>query len=132
MGRIWFELNLFNHMKEISRDIHTIDAEGKVPGRLASQIAKILIGKNKPTYEPRIDSGDHIQVVNASKMRLTGKKIDQKVYYHHTTYAHGLRMLSLKTLWSKDPSDVLRRAVSRMLPKNKLRTGRMKRLVVKN
>ncbi len=119
-------------MKEIQRDIQTIDADGKTPGRLASHIAKILIGKNKPTYEPHIDSGDHIQVLNASKMRLTGNKMDQKVYYHHTTRAHGLRVISLKALWSKDPSDVLRRAVSRMLPKNKLRTERMKRLVVKN
>ncbi len=119
-------------MKELSRDIHTIDADGKVPGRLASQIAKILIGKNKPTYEPHIDSGDYIQVLNASKMRLTGNKIDQKVYYHHTTRASGLKTVSMKTLWSKDPSDILRRAVSRMLPKNKLRTERMKRLVVKN
>lgn len=119
-------------MKEIQRDIHTIDADGKAPGRLATQIAKILIGKNKPTYTPHIDSGDHIQVLNASKMRLTGNKIDQKLYYHHTTRAHGLRTVSLKTLMGKDPSDVLRRAVSRMLPKNKLRTERMKRLLVKN
>jgi large subunit ribosomal protein L13 len=119
-------------MKEISRDIHTIDADGKTLGRLASEIAKILIGKNKPTYEPHIDSGDYIQVLNASKMRLTGDKINQKVYYHHTTRGQGLRMTSLKAIWSKDPSNVLRRSISRMLPKNKLRTERMKRLVVKN
>lgn len=119
-------------MKEIMRDIQTIDAEGYAPGRLASRIAKILIGKNKPSYTPNIDSGDHVQVLNASKMRLTGKKIDQKVYYRHTTYGQGLRVTPLKAIWSKDPSDVLRRAVSRMLPKNKLRTPRMKRLTVKN
>lgn len=119
-------------MKEIERDIHTIDAEGQTPGRLATRIATILIGKNKATYEPQKDAGDHVQVLNASKMHITGNKMDQKVYYHHTTRAHGLRTLGLKALWSKDPSDVLRRAVSRMLPKNKLRTERLKRLVVKN
>lgn len=119
-------------MKDIQRDIHTIDAEGKTPGRLATEIARILIGKNKASYEPHIDAGDHVQVVNASKMRLTGNKIDQKQYYRHTEYGSGLRVTSLKSLWSKDPSDVLRRAVSRMLPKNKLRTERMKRFVVKN
>lgn len=119
-------------MTEIARDIQTLDAEGQAPGRLASQIAKILIGKNKPSYTPHIDSGDHVQVLNASKMRWTGKKIDQKVYYRHTTYGQGLRITPLKSVWMRDPSDALRRAVSRMLPKNKLRTERMKRLTVKN
>ena len=119
-------------MKEIERDIHTIDAKDKAPGRLATEIAKLLIGKHKPTFESHIDAGDHVQITNASKMRLTGKKIDQKMYYRHTTYASGLKITSLKSLWSKDPADVLRRAVSRMLPKNKHRNERMKRLVVKN
>lgn len=119
-------------MKEIVRDIQTIDAEGQTPGRLASQIAKILIGKNKPSYTPNVDSGDHVQVLNASRMHITGKKMDQKIYFRHTTYGQGLRLTPLKVLWMKDPSEVLRRAVSRMLPKNKLRTERMKRLTVKN
>ncbi len=119
-------------MKDIERDIHTIDAQGKTPGRLATSIARILIGKNKVTYTPHLDAGDHVQVVNAAKMRLTGKKIEQKVYYRHTTRAQGLRVTNLKSLWTQDPSEVLRRAVSRMLPKNKHRSERMKRLVVKN
>lgn len=119
-------------MKEEQRDIRTIDAEGQILGRLASQIATILIGKDKPAFESNQDIGDHVQVINASKMNLTGKKIDQKVYWHHTTHGQGLRMIGLKALWSRDPSDVLRRAVSRMLPKNKHRTERMKRLIVKN
>ena len=117
---------------DIDRDIHTLDAEGQTPGRLATQIISLLMGKNKASYTPNIDSGDHVQVVNASKIRFTGKKVEQKVYYHHTTYGHGLRMVGLKQLLSTDPGDVIRRAVSRMLPKNKLRNERMKRLVVKN
>ncbi|MEK7615025.1 MAG: 50S ribosomal protein L13 [Patescibacteria group bacterium] len=119
-------------MKELERDIHTIDAEGKTPGRLATYIAKVLIGKHKPTYTPNLDAGDHVQVINASKMKLTGKKVEQKVYHHHTTFASGLRTVSLKTLMSSRPSEVLVRAVSRMLPKNKLRNERMKRLLIKN
>ncbi|MBI2475138.1 50S ribosomal protein L13 [Candidatus Uhrbacteria bacterium] len=119
-------------MREEQRDIKTIDAEGQTLGRLASHIATILIGKDKPVFEPNRDLGDHVQVVNASKIIFSGNKMDQKVYWHHTTHGQGLRMVGLKALWSKDPSDVLRRAVSRMLPKNKHRTERMKRLIVKN
>lgn len=128
---IWFVLNLYN-MKTIERDIHTVDASGKAPGRLATEIARVLIGKNKADWSAHLDSGDHVQVVNASKMKLTGKKIEQKKYYHHTEFAQGLRVIGLKEIWSKDPSEVLKRAVSRMLPKNKLRNERMKRLVIKN
>lgn len=119
-------------MKEIERDIHTIDAEGKTPGRLATEIACLLMGKQKPNFLSHVDAGDYVQVVHAAKMRLTGKKMEQKVYHHHTTYASGLRTIGLKALWSKDPSQVLRRAVSRMLQKNKHRSERMKRLIVKN
>jgi large subunit ribosomal protein L13 len=119
-------------MKATERDIHTIDAAGKAPGRLATEIAKILIGKNKASYTPNIDAGDHVQVLNASKMTLTGNKLEQKQYYSHTEHGQGLRILGLKALFTKDPSDVLRRAVSRMLPKNKLRNERLKRLIVKN
>lgn len=117
---------------EIHRDLHTIDADGQTPGRLASKIAMILIGKNKATYAPNQDAGDHVQILNAGKMRFTGNKMNQKVYYHHTTHGQGLRTVGLKALWAKDPSNVLTRAVSRMLPKNKLRTERLKRLLVKN
>jgi len=116
----------------MSNEIHTIDAAGQAPGRLATEVTRILIGKHKPTFTPHIDDGDHVQVLNASKMVLTGKKMDQKVYSHHTTYAAGLRQKKLSTLWAEDPADVLRRAVSRMLPKNKHRTERLKRLMVTN
>ncbi|NQV90248.1 50S ribosomal protein L13 [Candidatus Uhrbacteria bacterium] len=116
----------------MSREIHTIDAEGKAPGRLATEIARLLIGKHKPTYTPHIDDGDHVQVLNAGKMEVTGKKMTQKVYYHHTEYAKGLRIKKMSKIWSDDPGEVLRRAVSRMLPKNKHRNERHKRLVVTN
>ncbi|MBM5789488.1 50S ribosomal protein L13 [Candidatus Parcubacteria bacterium] len=119
-------------MKTIDRDIHTIDATGKTPGRLATAIARLLIGKHRPSYAPNVDGGDHVQITNAAKMRLTGKKLEQKVYYRHTEYANGLKTQTMRSVWTKDPADVLRRAVSRMLPKNKLRAERMKRLVVKN
>ncbi len=119
-------------MSIMSNEIHTIDATGKAPGRLATEVTHILLGKHKPTFTPHIDDGDHVQVVNASKMVLTGKKMNQKVYSHHTTYAAGLRQKKLSTVWAADPGDVLRRAVSRMLPKNKHRSERLKRLVVNN
>jgi large subunit ribosomal protein L13 len=117
---------------QMQREIHTIDAEGKAPGRLATEIATLLIGKHKPEFTPNMDLGDHVQVTNASKMVITGKKMEQKNYYHHTGYAKGLRTMSLKRLWAKDPSEVLVRAVSRMLPKNKHRNERLKRLTVSN
>lgn len=116
----------------MSNAIHTIDATGKAPGRLAAEVTHILIGKHKTSFTPHIDDGDHVQVINAGKMVITGKKLDQESYYRHTTYAAGLRETKLSTVWAKDPGDVLRRAVSRMLPKNKQRTQRMKRLVVSN
>ncbi|PJE76487.1 50S ribosomal protein L13 [Candidatus Uhrbacteria bacterium CG10_big_fil_rev_8_21_14_0_10_48_16] len=119
-------------MNVMSREIHTLDAEGKAPGRLATEIARLLIGKHKSTYTPHIDDGDHVQVLNASKMVVTGKKMDQKVYYHHTEYAQGLREKKMSKVWNEDPGEVLRRAVSRMLPKNKHRNERLKRLVVTN
>jgi large subunit ribosomal protein L13 len=119
-------------MKELERDIHTIDAEGKTPGRLATQVVNLLMGKHRASFTPNVDAGDHVQVMNAAKMTITGKKIDQKVYYRHTEYGEGLKITPLSRLWAKDPSDVLRRAVSRMLPKNSHRKERLKRFVVKN
>ena len=116
----------------MSHEIQTIDAAGKAPGRLATEVTQFLIGKHKVSFTSHIDDGDRVQVVNAAKMVLTGKKLDQKSYYRHTTYAAGLRETKLSTLWAKDPADVLRRAVSRMLPKNKHRNERLKRLIVTN
>ncbi len=119
-------------MLEFTRNIHTLDAEGKAPGRLATEVATLLIGKHKPAFAPNLDIGDHVQIVNAAKMVVTGKKLLQKNYYHHTGYAKGLRTVQMKKVWEDDPGEVLRRAVSRMLPKNKHRTERLKRLMISN
>lgn len=116
----------------MQRSNHKIDAADKTPGRLAAQIAPLLIGKTQPDYQPNVDSGDFVIVENASQMKITGKKMDQKVYRSHSGYPGGLKEVLLKKLWSKNPSEILRRAVSRMLPKNKLRNERLKRLQIKN
>ncbi|MBU0646597.1 50S ribosomal protein L13 [Patescibacteria group bacterium] len=114
------------------RPIQKIDAAGQAPGRLAAQIATFLIGKHRPDYQPNVDSGDFVRVENASQMKFTGKKMDQKMYRSHSGAPRGLKETLLKKLWAKDPSEVLRHAVSRMLPKNKLRNERLKRLEIKN
>lgn len=119
-------------MQVIEREIHTIDAEGKVPGRLATTIAGFLIGKHKPSYQPNLDMGDHVQVLNASKMKIGTNKLTQKKYYSHSGYAGGLKTKTMQNIWDENPSQVLLEAVSKMLPKNKLRNERMKRLVIEN
>ncbi|MBI4438065.1 50S ribosomal protein L13 [Candidatus Uhrbacteria bacterium] len=118
-------------MKDATRDIHTIDAEGKVPGRLATSVVRLLIGKHKASFAPNVDGGDFVQVVNAASMKIHPVK-ESKVYYRHTTYASGLKQRTLKGLMATDPSKILREAVSRMLPKNKQRSPRLKRLTIKN
>lgn len=97
-----------------------IDATDKILGRMASRIATILMGKHRPTYTPHVDTGDFVVVLNAKDIKLTGKKLDQKMYYHHTGYIGHLRETPLKTLLAKNPEEVIRRAVRRMLPKTKL------------
>ncbi|MFA4845991.1 MAG: 50S ribosomal protein L13 [Patescibacteria group bacterium] len=119
-------------MKDLSRNIHTLDAKDQAPGRLATTIVRLLIGKHKPSFVPNVDHGDHVQVLNASKMKIHHAKLTQKVYYRHTTYASGLKKRTLKELMTTDPSKVLIAAVSRMLPKNKQRSQRLKRLLIKN
>ncbi|MCX7779135.1 MAG: 50S ribosomal protein L13 [Patescibacteria group bacterium] len=108
--------------------IYTIDAANKPLGRLASQIATLLIGKHKTGFVPYKDLGDIVLVKNIEKIKFTGKKLEQKKYYHHTGYPGGLKTKKLKELFEKNPKEVLIRAVSRMLPKNKLRKFRIKRL----
>ncbi|MFA5945471.1 MAG: 50S ribosomal protein L13 [Patescibacteria group bacterium] len=115
-------------MANIIRKTVTFDASGKIVGRLASNIASHLIGKTSPSYETNVDSGEFVKVTNADKMILTGKKMDQKVYQHHTAHPGGLRTKSLAQMWANDPTDVLRMAVSRMLPKTKHRKARLMRL----
>lgn len=109
-----------------------IDATGRVLGRLATEIAVILRGKDKPSFQPYLLMGEKVRVSNASKIVITGKKIEQKEYHHHTGYLGHLKTVTMKELMEKDPSDVLRRAVYGMLPKNKLRDAWMKNLEIKN
>lgn len=100
-----------------------IDAEGQVLGRLASRIARILLGKHKPTYVPHQACGDFVVVVNASKLKITGKKLEQKTYAHYSGYPGGRREVPMAKVFEKRPEEVLRRAVRRMLPDNRLRRG---------
>ncbi len=112
----------------MKRETHTIDATNKVLGRLASEIAILLRGKNKPGFAPYKDIGDFVVIKNIEKLKFTGKKIDQKKYYRHSGYLGGLREIPLKKLFKEKPAEVLRKAVWGMLPKNKLRAKMIKRL----
>jgi len=112
----------------MERKTHTIDAENKILGRLASEIAVLLRGKHKPDFAPHKDAGDFVVVKNADKIRISGKKMDQKKYRHYSGYPGGLKEKPLKELFEKKPDEVLRRAVMGMLPKNRLRAKMIKRL----
>lgn len=114
--------------KDIQRKWHLIDAKGKVLGRIASRIAQLLIGKNKPYFTPHLDCGDWVVVINAADVRVTGKKRSQKIYYRHSGYPSGLKALTFAQMMAKDPRQVISHAVAGMLPKNKLRKQRLKRL----
>lgn len=105
---------------EIQRDWLLIDADGQVLGRLATQIATLLRGKHKPTYTPSMDGGDFVIVVNVEKIKLMGKKPDQKVYYRHTGYPGGIKATPYKMMLAKHPDRILRKAVKGMLPKNRM------------
>lgn len=107
-----------------------VDAQGQVLGRLATRIARILIGKDKPNFTPYLDCGDHVVVINAEQIKLTGNKIDQKIYYHHSGFPGGLKEVPIRVLLQRRPEEVLREAVLGMLPKNKLRARRAKKLRV--
>lgn len=104
----------------IERKWYVVDATGHTLGRLASEIASILRGKNKPTYTPHIDTGDYVIVVNADKIQVTGKKLDQKVYYNHSDYVGGMKETTLREEMAKKPEDVIYLAVKGMLPKGPL------------
>ena len=104
----------------IERKWYVVDATGHTLGRLASEIASILRGKNKPTYTPHIDTGDYVIVVNADKIQVTGKKLDQKVYYNHSDYVGGMKETTLGEKMAKKPEDVIYLAVKGMLPKGPL------------
>lgn len=116
---------------KIERKTHRIDATDKVVGRLATQISNILRGKNKTSYTPHVDGGDFVVVENIKKIVLTGKKLEQKSYKHHTLYPGGLKEVFAGALMEKDPAKILENAVYYMLPKNKLRNEMFKRLMIK-
>lgn len=114
----------------VGKDWFVLDASNQALGRLAAHAARILIGKDKPSYTPHLDCGDHVVVVNAEKIRLTGNKIDQKVYRSHSGYPGGLKEVPIKRLLPNRADWVIREAVLGMLPKNKLRARRAKKLRV--
>ena len=115
---------------DIDRKWYVVDAEGMVLGRLASQVANILRGKNKPIYTPNMDTGDYVIIVNASKAVLTGKKLDQKIYYQHSGYAGGLKETKYRKLMAEKPEFAVRHAVVGMLPKGPLGRQMAKKLKV--
>ena len=116
--------------EEIEKKWYIVDAKGKTLGRLASRIACVLMGKHKPEYTPHVDTGDYVIVVNADKVVLTGKKLDQKLYYRHSGYPGGLKIISARQMLQKHPERVIYLAVKRMLPKTALGRKMLKKLKV--
>lgn len=116
--------------EEIERNWRLVDADGKVLGRIATEIADILRGKNKPVFTPHLDTGDFVIVVNAEKIKLTGNKMADKVYYHHTGFPGGIKGITAEKLLEKEPGKLISEAVKGMLPKNKLRKQFMGKLKV--
>ena len=114
----------------IDRKWYVVDAEGMTLGRLASEVAKVLRGKNKPIFTPHIDTGDYVIVVNAEKIKVTGKKLEQKIYYNHSDYVGGMRETTLKEMMNKKPEKVIELAVKGMLPKGPLGRAMIKKLHV--
>ncbi len=114
----------------IERKWYVVDAEGQTLGRLASEVAKVLRGKNKAIYTPHIDTGDYVIVVNADKIKVTGKKLDQKIYYHHSDYVGGMKETTLKEMLANKPERVIELAVKGMLPKGPLGRQMYKKLFV--
>ena len=115
---------------EIQREWYLVDAEGKTLGRLATQIADRLRGKGKPVYTPHVDTGDFVIVVNAEKIAVTGSKLDTKIYYRHSGYPGGIKQRTLREQLDRRPTEVIRKAVKGMLPKNKLAAAQLTKLKV--
>jgi large subunit ribosomal protein L13 len=116
--------------EDVTRDWYLVDVDSKVLGRVATQIANVLRGKNKPTFTPSVDTGDFVIVVNAEKIALTGKKLSDKIYYSHSGYVGGLKEITAGKLLDKKPEDLLKKAVKGMLPKNKLARHMLKKLKI--
>jgi large subunit ribosomal protein L13 len=115
---------------DIKRKWHLIDLKDKILGREATKIAQLLIGKDKVYYAPYFDCGDYVVAINVSQIKVTGKKFDKKIYYRHSGYPGGLKAITFRQQMDKDPRKIILWAVKNMLPKNKLRDGRMRRLKV--
>ena len=115
---------------KIERKWYVVDAEGCTLGRLASGVASVLRGKNKPQFTPHVDTGDYVIIVNADKVKVTGKKMDQKIYYHHSDYVGGMKETTLKEMMAKKPEKVVELAVKGMLPKGLLGRTMYKKLFV--
>ena len=115
----------------MNRKKHILDATSAHPGRLATQIAWLLMGKHKVSYVPHVDCGDKVVITNVDKIFFTGKKIDQKQYRHHSMHPGGLKETPAKKVMTEDPAEVVRHAVAKMLPKNKMRSKRLLRLSFK-
>ena len=116
--------------EEIDHKWYLINAEGKILGRLSTEVARILKGKKKPTYTPYLDTGDFVVIVNAGKVTLTGKKLKDKIYYHHTGYPGGIKAMSAEKLLAKKPTEMIRIAVRGMLPKNSLGRQMLRKLKI--
>ena len=116
--------------KEVTRDWYLVDAENQVLGRIATTIANVLRGKNKPTFTPSVDTGDFIVVVNAEKIALTGNKLADKMYYSHSGYPGGIKSITAGKLLDKKPEDIIKHAVKGMLPKNKLARHMLSKLKI--
>jgi large subunit ribosomal protein L13 len=129
-GDILMRTTFIAKTAEIERKWYVVDAEGQTLGRLASQIAAVLRGKNKPIYTPNLDTGDYVIVVNADKIKVTGNKLNDKLYRHHSEYTGGFKEVTLKDLMAKKPCKALELAVKGMLPKNTLGKDMYKKLFV--
>ena len=130
MARFAVQKSFVQNPADVTRRWFLVDAQNETLGRMATQIATILMGKNKPTYTPHVDGGDFVVVINAKSVGFTGRKIEQKVYRHHTGYLGGLREHDLGWMLENKPEDVVKLAVRRMLPKTKLGKQMVKRLKV--
>lgn len=120
----------FAKKSEVERKWYLVDAQDKVLGKLATKVATYLRGKNKPVFTPNVDTGDFIVVINAEKIRLTGKKLDDKIYYHHTGFIGGIKAATARERLSAQPEEVIKDAIWGMLPKNRLGRAMLKKLKV--
>ena len=118
------------NQSQVERKWYVVDAEGQTLGRLSTEIANVLRGKKKPIYTPHADCGDNVIVINANQIKVTGKKLDQKIYYHHSEYVGGMKETNLKTMLEKHPERVIEHAVKGMLPKGPLGRAMYKKLFV--